>query len=120
MGGNLNLGRFGEDLAEKYLLSLGYKILEKNFRKRYTEIDIVAIDKRVLVFIEVKTRIGDKFGNPRNAITPFKIRTLVRSANYYKLIHPEFPSSMRIDFVGVSLDVNYRLKDIELIKNITL
>ncbi len=120
MGGNLNLGRFGEDLAEKYLLSLGYKILEKNFRKRYTEIDIVAIEKGVLVFIEVKTRRGKKFGNPRNAITPFKIRTLIRSANYYKLVHPELPSSMRIDFVGVSLNENYRLNEMELIKNITL
>lgn len=120
MGGKLNLGRIGEELAVKYLQSSGYKILEKNFRKRYTEIDIVALEGSTLVFVEVKTRIGCKFGSPKDAMTFYKMKTLVRSANYYKLSHPDLPSSMRIDFVGISLYDDYRLKEIELIKNITL
>jgi putative endonuclease len=54
-----SLGNAGESIARKYLESKGYRILESNFRRRSGEIDIVALDRRILVFCEVKTRLGD-------------------------------------------------------------
>lgn len=114
----------GEDIASEYLLRNGYKIIERNFRKRYGEIDVVALDpsagsgQEVLVFVEVKTRTSDQFGNPLEAITPWKLRSLVRSAQYYKLINPKLPEQLRIDAVAVTL-VGDKLFHIELVKNIT-
>jgi putative endonuclease len=94
----------GEDLAEKYLKSKGYKILERNFRKGYGEIDIIALKDDTLVFVEVKTRTSTKFGTPFEAISPFKLKALERTALFYKNLHPELPSALRIEAVSVLLD----------------
>jgi putative endonuclease len=115
----LNLGQYGEKLASDYLRKQGYKILEKNFRARYSEIDIVALDGDTLAFVEVKTRFGEKYGPPEEAITPWKLKTLTRAAQYYKLLHPKLPEALRIDIVGVELNSDRRLKKINLIKNVT-
>src|SRR3989304_3418392 len=96
---NLPLGRYGEELATKYLQKQGYKIIERNFQKRYGEIDIIARDSETLIFVEVKTRIGDKYGPPEEAITSWKLKALVRSVQFYKMLHPELPESLRIDAV---------------------
>lgn len=116
---NQSLGKLGEEIAVKYLQKLGYRILERNFHKRYCELDIVALDKETLVFIEVKTRRGTQYGMPQEAITPFKIRTLIRSAQYYKLMHPNLPDSMRIDAFCLLLSHENKIEDLRLIKNIT-
>ena len=116
---NLPLGSFGENAASGYLSSLGYRILERNFKKRYGEIDIVALDGKILVFVEVKTRKGDKFGLPEESITPWKIQTLIKSAHYYKLIHPQLSEAMRIDVVSVYLLPDNQIEKIQLYKNIT-
>jgi len=112
-------GREGEKLAASYLKSQGYKIIEKNFKKRYGEIDIIALDKDILVFIEVKTRWSKKYGLPEEAVTPWKLRSVIKTAQYYKMIHPELPEAMRIDVVAVDFTVRGREKRIRLIKNVT-
>ncbi len=117
---NLPKGKIGEDAACKYLKSLGFKIIERNFRKGYSEIDIVALDGKTLVFVEVKTRYGNTFGNPEEAITFWKRRSLIRAAEYYKLLHPKLPESLRIDVISVYLRSDNRPEKIELFKNITL
>ncbi|MBI3380109.1 YraN family protein [Candidatus Gottesmanbacteria bacterium] len=117
---NKTLGFLGEELASKYLRSHGLTIVERNFHKRYSEIDIVAIDGQTLVFVEVKTRIGNKFGTPEESITPWKMQNLVRSANFYKLLHPKSPESLRIDMVSVVLLTPERIDKITWYKNITL
>ncbi len=116
---NLALGKYGEEAAGKYLKSQGYQILESNFRKRYSEIDLVALEGKTLVFVEVKTRIGDKYGLPEEAITSWKLRSLTRAAYYYQMLHPKLPESLRIDVVSVNLDENCQVLDIRLYKNIT-
>ena len=70
------LGRYGEDRACDYLLGLGYQILERNWRCRIGEIDIIAQDRDRFVFVEVKTRSADGFGHPFEAITPQKVARL--------------------------------------------
>lgn len=111
-------GRRGEDEAAAYLQKNGYRVLERNWKKHHAEIDIIAIEGDILVFIEVKTRFSDEYGKPEEAMTPWKVKTLERAAYEYKLYHPELPDGLRIDFVGVDYaEGNPR---INLIKNITM
>jgi putative endonuclease len=108
----------GEEKACEYLSKLGFKILERNYRKSYGEIDIVAIDKDVLAFIEVKTRTSSQFGTPLESITPWKLKSLIKTAQYYSISHPKLPESLRIDAVSVVLNGNI-VEDIELTQNIS-
>lgn len=110
--------KLGEDKACEYLKKLNFKIIERNFRKGYGEIDIVALDKDVLAFIEVKTRTSNQFGSPLESIVYWKLKSLIRTAQYYKMTHPNLPESLRIDAVSVLLDGN-RVQNIELTKNIS-
>ncbi len=108
----------GEDLASKYLAKIGYTIIERNFRKNNGELDIVATHKGILVFVEVKTRTSDQFGTPLESITPSKIRTITKTAQFYKLLHPKLPDSLRIDAIAVDLSI-YNNPKIEHIENIS-
>lgn len=65
-------GEKGESIAERHLKKRGYKILEKNYRTKVGEIDIIAKEKNTIVFVEVKTRRSWQFGNPKGAVTPAK------------------------------------------------
>lgn len=114
-----NLGFLGEQIASKYLEKLGYKIIERNFHCRIGEIDIVALDQDILVFVEVKARWGEEFGLPEEAITPWKIRKIIKTADYYKLLHPQSPDSLRIDAVAIDLSPSGDLKEIRYFKSIT-
>ena len=115
--------KLGEDKACEYLKKLGFKIIERNFRKGYGEIDIVAIeetkkDGKILVFVEVKTRTSSQFGSPLEAITYWKLKSLIKMAKFYKMTHRNLPESLRIDAVAVILN-GQEVEDIELRKNIT-
>ena len=109
----------GEDAACQFLINKGYRILERNFRKGYGEIDIIALQDKTLVFIEVKTRSSVKFGTPFDSIASGKLRTLVKGAQFYKyILHPELPDDIRIDAIGVMVDGG-KVLTIEQIENIT-
>lgn len=109
----------GEGLAAAYLAKHGYKIIERNFRKGYGEIDIIAIKDNTLIFVEVKTRTSFEFGEPLESITYSKLKTLVNTARFYKLIHPKLPEAMRIDAMSVKLFLNGDAKEINHVKNIS-
>ncbi len=111
-------GSLGEKIAAEYLRKQGYKILEQNFSKRWGEIDIIAIDQDTLVFIEVKTRTSNAFGSPLEAITPWKLKTLTRTLQFYKATHRSLPDSLRIDAVAILLS-GREVESIELVKNIS-
>ena len=112
----------GENKACEYLKKLGFKIIERNFRKGYGEIDIVAIDiiekEKVLVFVEVKTRTSNSYGSPLEAITYWKLKSLIKTAQYYKMTHRNLPDALRIDAVSVLLNGN-NVESIELTRNIS-
>ena len=76
-------GRYGEDLAAKYLTQHGYRIIQQNYRASCGEVDIVAKDNDVLVFVEVKTRTGQGFGSPAEAVTYRKRQQISRAALVY-------------------------------------
>lgn len=116
---NQEIGILGEQIAADYLSSFGLKILERNFKKRYAELDIVVLDGTTLVFVEVKTRKGTRFGLPEESITPWKLKSLIHSCHYYKLLHPGLPQSMRIDVVSIQLTIDNKVEKINWFKNIT-
>lgn len=113
------IAKIGEELACEYLVRKGYKIIERNFRKKYQEIDIIAISDSTLVFIEVKTRRSDSFGSPFESITPWKLKHLVRLAQYYKQLHTSLSDYMRIDAIGIILSPNNKLENLEHLENIS-
>lgn len=112
--------RIGEDLACKYLQDKKYKIIERNFRKGYGEIDIIAVFENTLVFAEVKTRTSSSFGTALEAITYFKLKSLIKTAEFYKLLHPNLPNLMRIDAIAVILNRSMELEEIEHVENISM
>lgn len=122
---NLDQGKRGEEFAVSYLRRLGFRIIGRNFRIRGGELDIIALERSkltgqdTLVFVEVKTRTSDEYGTPFEAITPWKIRSLVKTAQFYILKNPGLPQLMRIDAVAVKIGLNHELLEIELVKNIS-
>src|SRR5665213_650348 len=100
----LALGRYGEAFAADYLISAGMTVLDRNWRCRDGEVDIVAVEGDVLVICEVKTRRGVEFGTPLDAVTPAKAARLRRLASRW-LAQPTTPprhyGEVRFDVVSV-------------------
>ncbi|MBI9066012.1 MAG: YraN family protein [Salinivirgaceae bacterium] len=93
-------GKIGEELARSFLLKKGYKILDINWRYNFKEIDIIAQQNNIMVFVEVKTRSTLAFELPQEAVTPKKMKNLVYAADVYlNLKNIEFES--RFDIVTV-------------------
>lgn len=83
MSKQLEIGRQGEEIARQHLLNAGYEILATNWHFHHYEIDIVARDGRELVIVEVKTRTGDAFEHPSEAVGLRKMRFLIEAAEAY-------------------------------------
>lgn len=108
------LGKEGEDRAAQFLVKQGYRIMERNYRTRSGEIDLIALHKGVVVFVEVKTRTSSVFGAPELAVNVRKQQRMVRAAlGYikYKKLH-QVPC--RFDVVAISTTAK---KEVELIPN---
>jgi putative endonuclease len=109
-----SLGTTGERLAASQLLMSGYSILERNFRCHYGEIDLVAEQNEDLVFVEVKTRRGEAYGRPEEAVNERKQRKIMQVASYYLDIHGCAERSWRIDVVAVQMSVRGKLEEIRI------
>ena len=95
------LGRHGERIAAAYLARAGLRVLDRNWRCREGELDLVARDGDALVFCEVKTRKGTGFGHPAEAVTAAKRRRLRQLAAAWLVAHDEHAPDLRFDVVGV-------------------
>lgn len=111
------LGYTGERLAAEQLVREGYSILERNFRCRYGEIDLIAEDGQDLVFVEVKTRRGVAYGRPEEAVTLQKQRKLMQVANHYLSLQTQPERSWRIDVVAVQMSASGKLEEIRLYRH---
>jgi len=114
------LGDLGEKIAVDYLKSRGYKILERNFKKPWGEIDIIAQKNKDLIFIEVKTRAfpqGDS-PYPEASVYSLKQQKLIRAAQSY-LLEKKYPPeiSWQIDVIAIELNQQTRKADLKHIKN---
>ena len=96
------LGRDGETLAVRYLQDLGMTVIERNWRCRAGEVDIIAICDDELVICEVKTRVDDKFGGPLVAVTAAKLQRLRLLAGVWLDEHPLAVSGIRIDVIAIT------------------
>jgi putative endonuclease len=108
-------GNRGESLAVKALKKKGYQILEKNYRSKLGEIDVIARDRGVLAFVEVKARRTDRFGNPKLAVTPEKQRKISMVALEYLKKTGQMGKKARFDVVAIRLLPGQT--DIEIVKN---
>ncbi len=98
------LGVLGEQLAVEHLRALGLRILVRNWRCRYGELDVIAADgDRTVVFIEVKTRSGDGFGGIAEAVTRAKVRRIRRLAGIWLAGQDTGWAQVRIDVIGVRI-----------------
>lgn len=96
------LGALGEQVAVEHLCGLGLRIVARNWRCRYGELDVIAADEDgTLVFVEVKTRSGDGFGGLEQAVTPQKVRRLRRLAGLWLADQDRRWPRLRIDVVRV-------------------
>jgi putative endonuclease len=112
------LGNAGEKLACSALKKKGYRILEKNYRCRYGEIDIVASHKGCLAFVEVRSKTGNTFGSPEESVTSQKKQRLVSTAMEYLEGHSDAAQDWRIDFVAIEFDATgKKATRIEIIEN---
>lgn len=100
----IKLGSQGEDIAAKYLQERGYKILQRNFRSRYGEIDIICIREQTVVFVEVKTRTNTSFGSPEESITKTKQQHIHTVALNFLTTYPYPFKEIRFDVIGILMD----------------
>jgi putative endonuclease len=98
------LGHVGESAAVRHLLGLGWMVLERNYRCRAGEIDVVARDQESVVFVEVRTRASEAFGTPEESITPSKARRMMTCALTYMATHPDLSADWRIDVIAVRVE----------------
>ncbi len=97
------LGRKGEGLAASYFREKGWEILERNYRTRLGEIDLVCRDRNSIVFVEVKTRASAVFARPDESVTQSKQAKLRRLVEDYLVKHNLESSDVRFDVLGVTL-----------------
>lgn len=113
---NLALGARGEAIAAAYLGRRGFDIIERNFRCKGGEVDIIARDGGTYVFIEVKTRRNDYFGVPQEAVTPFKQRQISKAALTWLSKKKLYEAPARFDVVAIILS-GAVVADVEHIAN---
>ena len=105
------IGDIGEEKAVEYLKKKRYRILDRNYRCRFGEIDIIAKYDDYIVFIEVKTRRGEGYGRPIEAINSTKLNRILKTVNFYLAEKRMFDANIRIDAIEVFLS---NLKEIGL------
>lgn len=114
----IETGRLGEELAVNALTVHGYEIYERNWCSVDGEIDIIAMDGDTLVFVEVKTRVGTRMGNPADAVDEAKVYRLQETAlAYIQWEDLEPMPNWRIDIMGILLTKEHKVRRINLYKN---
>jgi putative endonuclease len=117
------LARYGEKLALEYLQKKGYHFIERNFRKRYGELDLIVLtpDKKRLVIVEVKARNIHSQVGPKEAITSSKLSQVKSTTIYYKkLMGDSVPDPMRIDVIAILLNDDNSIMEFDHFKNVTM
>ncbi|MBI3989976.1 MAG: YraN family protein [candidate division NC10 bacterium] len=115
--GRRGLGERGELAAKAYLQALGYRILLENYTTPAGEVDLIAKDGEVLVFVEVKARSSSGYGPPEAAVTPWKQRQIARAAERYLLEAGLKETACRFDVVAVTFSSDEGSPQITLIKD---
>lgn len=110
-------GKIGEDIAKEYLKKKGYNIKEENYKTKYGETDLIAMKENILVFVEVRTKTGERFGAPEQTINKMKINKLRRNALAYATIK-KWKGPYRIDAVCIVLNQDHTINRLDHYENI--
>jgi putative endonuclease len=102
--GRRELGRRGEEVAAEFVRGLGYRLIERNFRCRAGEVDLVALDDDTVVFVEVRSRSGVRLGTPLESVDGRKQAQVARVARYFLAAHGWHERTVRFDVVGIRFD----------------
>jgi putative endonuclease len=97
-----SLGRWGEERAAEYLAAKGYKLIGRNLRTEYGEIDLLAQIDETLVFVEVKTRSSHAYGYPEESVSALKQQHMADAAESYLQNHAEQQGEWRVDVIAVT------------------
>jgi len=100
------VGKWGEEVAVGFLSAKGWEILARNVNTPHGELDIVALDQKVVVFVEVKARTSGSFGLPEDAVTYQKVQHILDAAQFFLQEHPELDGDWRVDVVAVQGRLN--------------
>ena len=112
------VGQFGENLAKDYLIRHGYKILGMNTQISYKEVDIIASCGKLIVFVEVKTRVFLGWGGAEEAIDDQKIANLAQALDLYIYEKKLDENFVRLDFIAIEIDKNKKMANIKHYKDI--
>ena len=112
-----SLGKRGEDYAAQYLIDHGYALRARNWRCPVGEIDLVTEMNDRLIFVEVRTRRGDRLGTPEESITPAKRAKLIAAAQTYLDEHGQTDRDWRIDVVAIEVGARGEVQRCTLIEN---
>lgn len=111
------LGRRGEEMAARRLEAEGYRVLARNYRCPFGEVDLVAEEGDCLVFVEVRTRRGDQWGTPEESVTKAKQAKLLRVAESYLDEHAAWDVDWRIDVVAIDVDERGGVRRLDVVRN---
>lgn len=118
---NYDKGKNGEEIAKEFLLKKGFDLVDINYKNKIGEIDLIMINKDWLVFVEVKLKVGDKFGTPEEMINNRKLSQIKRVAESYLVLEKSKIKNFkkfRIDAVCMVIDENKEILRINHYKNI--
>lgn len=111
-------GNIGEGLAVKYLQDKGFRIIERNWKKDFGELDIVAVKNNTTYFVEVKTQFEFQQTSPLDELTPYKVNKLKNLAKAYSMYNPDTPPKFMLSAVCIWLDFDKNPKKIQWIENL--
>lgn len=114
MAAHNDTGNWGEEKASDYLIGKGFEILEKNYRHKHAEIDLIARVNKMLIFVEVKTRSGIGFGMPEEFVNYSKAKLIMKAAEHY-IFDTDWHFDVRFDIVSILLHPNggFEIRHIE-------
>lgn len=119
---NYKKGREGEEIAREFLIKKGLRLIESNYSNKLGEIDLIMVDKDILIFVEVKLKVGDRFGTPEEMINKYKLSRIKRVAEGFLILEKIVKSyqKYRIDAVCIVLDENKKVERINHYENVQL
>jgi len=114
----IRLGQSGERVAADYLTQRGHRLVATNVRRREGEIDLVTVHGETLVFVEVKLRRANRFGEAVEALSPAKRRRMAALAAAFAAEHPDLPSNLRVDLVAIDVGADGTLGSIRHLESV--
>lgn len=113
MKNNVEIGKQGENLAKRYLISEGYNILYMNYKKKIGEIDIIVTKNGIIIFVEVKARTSLKYGYPYESVNKKKQQKIISTSMVYLKERNIKNTQLRYDIIEVYLEPNVKINHIE-------